>query len=531
MRNAVVILAAAAIMVLGVIGSGIIFLDEQRLKLLVAQHVENHTGRRIEIRGPLRVRLFPGLRLNAEQVIMLPPEGFEGPELFRAERVDMKVRLLALVRGRVDASDVRLSGARINLHTDQSGRSSLEGLGRDRTPRVSDWTSGPITLEQAVISVSDAGRSGSEVLEMERIDLAGVAPGRPVEFRFRGNVEQPAAFDSLEVDGLLVPGGNGAARLSNMRLQATIDGGRYQLELRGNVSYSGDPPMQLELDGGILLLNDHRFLVEGNYLSGDRPYLAASIASDFFDVDVLALPGKLGELTLMPRDAGVLTALRGFDFDIAMQVSEVARLGLVLEDARVEMEGRGGVVGIAMAPTRMPGAMLAGSASIDLRQQPPVVESLVSVDVNRASKMLESLRLFPFVDGQGSLLLDLEAVANDDAPGTVSWVGSGSIELWEGHWPLLVELKGADAEGLDNGRFDLFRSSLTLGPASLLADDLSLVSDSMVVRGQTGFLFPEQALFGQLHLDANGRVERVELAGNLARPEIRRSPLLIPPAQ
>ncbi|MCH8478697.1 MAG: hypothetical protein LAT56_12240 [Wenzhouxiangella sp.] len=78
MRNTFIVVAAAAIMMLGILGSGIIFLDEQRLKSLVAQHVENQTGRRLEIRGPLRVRLFPGLRISAEQVLMLPPEGFDG---------------------------------------------------------------------------------------------------------------------------------------------------------------------------------------------------------------------------------------------------------------------------------------------------------------------------------------------------------------------------------------------------------------------------------------------------------------------
>ncbi|TVQ30045.1 MAG: AsmA family protein [Wenzhouxiangella sp.] len=531
MRNAVVILAAAAIMVLGVIGSGIIFLDEQRLKSLVAQHVENHTGRRIEIRGPLRVRLFPGLRLSAEQVIMLPPDDFDGPELFRAERVDMRVRILALVRGRVDASDVRLSGARINLHTDPAGRSSLEGLGRDRAPGIADWTSGPVTLEHAVVNFSDAGRSGREVLEMERIDLAGVAPGRPVEFRFRGNMEEPAAFDSLEVDGLLVPGGNGAARLSNMRLQASMDGGRYQLELRGNVSYVAEPPMRLELDGGQLIFNEHRFLVEGNYLAGDRPYLSAALASDFFDVDVLALAQKLGDLSRQPSDAGLLTALRGFDFDVAVDLGRVAELGLVLNGVVLAMEGRSGLVALALEPTEIPGALLAGSASLDLRQQPPLIESLLAADISSMAALLESLRLSPFIDGQGNLILDLEATAAAGDPGSAAWAGSGTLELWDGSWPLLADLKQGATGGIDGPRFELLRTDLLLSETTLKAPGLRLVSEDLVVSGETGFLFADQALFGRLHLDGAERMELVELAGSLADPLVVRTPLVLPPAQ
>ncbi len=531
MRNAVVIFAAATIMVLGVIGSGIIFLDEQRLKSLVAQHVENHTGRRIEIRGPLRVRLFPGLSLRAEQVIMLPPDGFEGPELFRAEQVDMRVRLLALVRGRVDASDVRLSGARINLHTDPSGRSSLEGLGLARAPGLSDWTSGPISLEHAVISFSDAGRAGSEVLEMERIDLAGVRPGSPVEFRFRGNMEEPAAFDSLEVDGLLVPAANGVARLSNMRLLAVLDGGRYQLELRGNVNYSGQPPMRLDLDGGLLMINEHRFLIEGSYLAGDRPYLSAFLASDFFDVDVLALVAKLADLSQLPPESGVMTALRGFDFDVVAEVAQVAELGLVLENPRLSIEGRAGLVAMELAPTRVPGAELAASATVDLRQQPAQVDSLLTADLTSASDLLRSLRLPRFLDGEGSLVLELVAVPESGDVAAASWAGQGTVELWSGQWPLLAELTdGREYRGEDQ-QFDLLRAELVLSTRSLEARSLSLVGSDKVISGSSGFRIDDQMLFGRLHLHSVDGLEQIELAGSLAEPQVRRAPLVLPPAQ
>ena len=531
MRNAVVVFAAATIMVLGIVGSSVIFLDEQRLKLLVAQHVENHTGRRIEIQGPLRLRLFPGLRLTAEQVIMLPPEGFDGPELFRAEQVDMRVRLLALVRGRVDASDVRLSGARINLHTDPSGRSNLEGLGRDRPPGLSDWTSGPISLEHAVVSFTDAGRAGREILEMDRIDLAGVTPGSPVEFRFRGNMEEPAAFDSLEVDGLLVPGNNGNARLSNMRLLAVMDGGRYQAELRGNVSYSSQPPMSLDLDGGMLMLNQHRFLVEGAYLSGDRPYLSASLASDFFDVDVLALVGKLAELSQLPAESGILTALRGFDFDVVAEVSKVAELGMVLEGARVEAAGRSGLVALELDQTSVPGAELAASIALDLRHQPAQVDSLVTADVSSAAALLRALRLPPFLDGQGDLLLELAAVSGDLIDQPASWAGHGTVELWGGEWPLLEGLEGAQASDPVSQQFDLLRAELSLLPGSLEVGSLSVVSPGRVVSGNAGFQLEDQGLRGQLQVHSDEGLEQLELAGSLIHPQLTRLPLLVPPEQ
>ncbi|MCC5863962.1 MAG: AsmA family protein [Wenzhouxiangella sp.] len=530
MRNTFIVVAAAAIMMLGILGSGIIFLDEQRLKSLVAQHVENQTGRRLEIRGPLRVRLFPGLRISAEQVLMLPPEGFDGPELFSADRIDMQVRLLALVRSRVEASDVRLSGARINLHTDEQGRSSLEGLGRTRPAGVADWTSGPVTLENATLSFSDARRGVGEVLEMERIDLAGVAPGRPVEFRFRGNVEEPAAFDMLEVDGLLVPAANGGARLSNMRLLGSMNQGRYRIEVRGNVSYSAEPPMQLGLDGGIVHFNEHRFLIDASYLAGERPYLTAALATDMFDVDVLAVVQKLAELADEPADSGLMTALRGFDFDLSMAAGRVAELGMVLSDARFDLNGREGKVVLSMPTTRLPGGMGAAEVNLDLRRQRPAISAQLNLEVSRLESLLVALRLEPFLDGAGRVNMDLAV-----SPATASerlaaaWTGRGEIEMQPGEWLFLVGDPDQRQSGL--GAFDRMHAKLLLGSQSVLADELSIRMADATLTGEIGFALSDRALFGSLQLQEQGRLELISLAGTLGHPILIRTPPQLLPAE
>ncbi|MFU8833571.1 MAG: AsmA family protein, partial [Wenzhouxiangella sp.] len=119
MRSLLVIIACLIIMLLGLFGTAAILFDEGRVKSLVARHIENQTGHRVEIQGALKLRFFPNVNLSAERVVLSRPDDAEGPAFFTSDRLDMQLRLLPLIRGRVDATEVRLGGARINYASNQ----------------------------------------------------------------------------------------------------------------------------------------------------------------------------------------------------------------------------------------------------------------------------------------------------------------------------------------------------------------------------------------------------------------------------
>src|SRR6056297_3297937 len=72
MRNWVMVSASVLIILVGLYGSAVVLLNEARLKGLLIEHIERDSGRSIDIRGDLKVRFFPGLRLEAEDVVIVP---------------------------------------------------------------------------------------------------------------------------------------------------------------------------------------------------------------------------------------------------------------------------------------------------------------------------------------------------------------------------------------------------------------------------------------------------------------------------
>jgi AsmA protein len=532
MRNTIIVACALAIMLMGIYGSAVILFDEDRLKSLVAQHVENRTGRKIEIRGDLRIRFFPGLRLSAENVMLSGPVGFDGPDFFTADRLDMQVRLLPLIRGQVRASEVRLGGARINLHTDEDGSSSLDGLlGDGERANSSDWLNGPITIEDVRVSVSDGQLQLRESFEVQRIELDGYAPGQPLEFRFRGNVGEPAMFDWLEVDGLLVAGDAGRLRLSNMSVQGALDDGQYLVEMLGNVTLTAGIPLQVSVDGATLKVNEHEFRLNLNYHGTERPHFSAQIGAELLDVDVLALVGKLSSLPYEPANSVTDSVLRGMDFVTMIEVAQVARLGLTLEGLKMNVRARDGRVMAEGIEATAPGGVIRGSAEMDLRKSVPELSTTIHADIAHMSSLLHALRFDLMIGGAGSMRLDLTGVPPTVSGEVAGWIGTGSVELWDGRWPLLGAMAPASLGFSGSEQFEYLRGAIGLEQTGLELTDFQLVSGELVADGRIGLVWLGQGLEGSLQLTDEDRIIRVELAGSVDQPEMSHTPILLPPPQ
>jgi AsmA protein len=531
--NSFIVFCALAIMLLGIFGSAFILFDEERLKALVAEQVEAHAGRRIDIRGELKVRLFPGLRLSADRIVLSGPRDFEGPMLMSADRLDMQVRLLPLIRGIVDATSVDLGGVRLNLHTDASGISSLDGLLSlaDVSRPSPSWTSGPIVLEDLTVSLSDSESALRESFEIERMELDGFAVGQPLQFRYRGNLGEPAIFDELEIDGLLVSSESGQLRLSNMRLAGIMDGGRYQLEILGGVSVRARPEINLLLEDGRLRLNQHEFELGMRYRGTERPMVSLDLAAENLDVDVMILLDRIMGVPYQPADSAVLTALRGLDFDARLEVGQAGDVGLVLEGLSMVVTGYSGSIEVESLVSSVPSGVLNGRARLDLRYPEPFWMTSFQADLSRLQPVLSALGREWRLDGSGQIRLDLETLAPVEASEAVRWTGSGHIELWDGTWSLLHSIFEEFPGHGENGRFDTMRSELLLQGDSIMLRRLAVLRDTKTLGGEVSMLMSTGELDGLVHLVANGDYSQLELGGTLDYPDLVASPVTVRPTQ
>jgi AsmA protein len=301
MRRTLILLASLAIIVLGLWGSAVIFLDEERLKSIVTGHMSVQSGRKVDIRGSLSLRLFPRPRIHAQDLVVAAPDGFDGPGLLSADELVMSVRLLPLVRGSLTPREVRLSGATINLYTDEMGSSSVDGLLRlpDAGIRrgAERLATRQMRLEDIRVVINDMSVGRRHVLNMDLVEFDRFAFDEPLEFRFRGNLGDPPVFSMMDIEGLLlVPSTRERpVRLSNMRLTGVLSGSDLPLYLLGHVSMSSVPYFRLELGDGTLDVDGQQLSIDSTYTGSERGHLEVTANADRL---------ALGRDTVRHRTAG-----------------------------------------------------------------------------------------------------------------------------------------------------------------------------------------------------------------------------------
>ena len=131
MRKLLILLAAILVFVLGLWGTAVLYFDEARLKQIAIEQVRAQTGRELRIDGPLSLSFLPRISLVANDVSLSGPQDFDGPDLFQADQLRLAVELWPLIRGEVETGDIALRNARLTVHTDRAGRTSLDGLAGD----------------------------------------------------------------------------------------------------------------------------------------------------------------------------------------------------------------------------------------------------------------------------------------------------------------------------------------------------------------------------------------------------------------
>ncbi len=93
-------------------------------KTRIEQAAERATGRKLTIAGPLSFTLYPALGLSAGQVALANVPGGRAPAFATAEDLQIGVRLLPLLGGRVEVTEIVLNRPSVHLEVDAAGHSN-----------------------------------------------------------------------------------------------------------------------------------------------------------------------------------------------------------------------------------------------------------------------------------------------------------------------------------------------------------------------------------------------------------------------
>jgi uncharacterized protein involved in outer membrane biogenesis len=220
----------------------------------IATLVQQHTGRELRLEGPLSLSVFPWLGVDARAVVLGNAPGFEDPFFARADQLQVRVKLLPLVRRVVEMDTIKVAGLQLRLARDQSGRTNWDDLiapggggdgGNGRGSPVAALALGGVDVEGGAVQWED--RQIGELVEIRNLDV------RTGALRLDGPIPLEVEFDVVvsepELAGHVRAKADLAVDLQTSRYEArgieasadltgaTLPGGKARMELTGDGAY------------------------------------------------------------------------------------------------------------------------------------------------------------------------------------------------------------------------------------------------------------------------------------------------------
>lgn len=164
-----------------------IFVDPNDYRDEIAARVETATGRKLTLEGDLKLSFFPWLALETGAATLGERAGFGDEPFVSIDSAHLGVRLLPLLRGRLEVGNVKLAGARIRLITDAQGRDNWADLAESKgeQPAGEQTTPTPtiagLSIVDAAITMEDRQTQSRRVIRDFNLETGRLASGQPFE--------------------------------------------------------------------------------------------------------------------------------------------------------------------------------------------------------------------------------------------------------------------------------------------------------------------------------------------------------------
>lgn len=168
----------------------VLFVDPNDYRDDVERVVESKTGRQLTLTGDLSLSIFPWLALEAGPASLGDAPGFGDEPFASIQEARVGVRLLPLIRGKIEVGDVRLAGARIRLVTDERGRNNWADLGEQKEPAepapageepMEVPTIAGLEIEDAAVTMENRQEKTRRVVRDFNLKTGRLASGQPFD--------------------------------------------------------------------------------------------------------------------------------------------------------------------------------------------------------------------------------------------------------------------------------------------------------------------------------------------------------------
>lgn len=500
------------VIIIGIVGV-VLFVDPNDYRDEIAGKASEQLARPVALNGPLNFRVFPWIALEIKDVeVGNPPEFPADMPLANIGAAVASVRLSSLIRGKVDIGDIHLQDAHINALTLSGGRSNLTGLGgagqaptADQNSAVTDISqisTGAVSFSNLLLNNVDLASGERQTIAIDDIAVDPFRAGEDVDFSIRGKIVRgdEIVLDKLDIDGAInvaadlsavqlaqfslsafapaaaaeidVSGAVNMSSLSPVRihmpsLQAVIESAAQRLEIASAVDIQIEPVVAVTLDNGKVSLNGQSLAVSGGLRLAAAPSLDVRVSGEQLDLTAFmpandetaadrgAASTAAGSASTSAQNAAAtdLSWLRPWRIDAALDLQKLLLPDVELSNVQATLRARDGLITLNPLQARIFEGGFNGAASVDLRQDPPLVRLQPSLDGIAMQSMLHLLTDAVPCRGDGSLSLDLSFRGLNAKQAMESLDGQGQFTILDG------ALIGVDLNQVLNE--ELSRSNLT----------------------------------------------------------------------
>ena len=531
-------IGAGLVMFVLLLGVAVWLIPADRVARIAERQVQAATGRALEVRGPVKASLWPGIAVETGPVRLANADWASDAPMIEAAGLRIALDWAALIGGDIRITGLDLQSPRLRLERHRDGRANWDLAGTN-PPAAAPADPAARSFSLAEARMTDGQVSFADGATGLHRDLSGInarlrlpSGSGPAELMLTGRVNGQALSLDLTANpaSALISGAMATGRIgltaggSEADFQGSFghaplaaDGalhvdaadraalaallgvavpdlpqglGARVARLDGRAVLS--PDLRLVLHDGLLVLDDTRLRLSADVqTAGSKPRIRATVTAETPVVmagaggATPAAPAGGAGWSTTPIDLGALHAVNA---DISFAAPS-ARLGpittgalrgrLLLEEGRATVT----LTELAAYDGRITGSLVLnaagrGSARADLRAEGLALQPLLR-DVAGTD------RLIARADGRVALLSSTASVAEM----MHRLQGEGQVSLGKG------ELRGLDLLGmlrnLDPGHvgegqktiFDSVATSFSIADGVLRADDLALVAPYLRLAG------------------------------------------------
>jgi AsmA protein len=441
------VLAAVAVVVI----AGPLFIPREAVLSAIKGEIKAATGLDLTVRGQATVSLFPWGNVRLGDVVLAGASDNE-PAL-AAKELQAKLRLVPLLFGRIGASDLTLSHARVAVTIAPDGGSNWSGLSqklaRTLMPAERVTSISEIRITDGTVAIRDEVHGIEENLSGVEMSLAWPAIAR--SFAATGRfVWRNETIDASATIADLVAALTGA-RTPTFRLDGTL--AADTASLRKALGWGGLKPLpgggfgrfalkaHMNVLGGTVALSSVNVEMDGNRAEGvmaftieGRSILQGTLAAD--ELDLTPFLSTLHVVRTADRDWSpvplMLDGLTGLDLDLRVSARRISLGTAALGRTALAANLRQGRLTVAIGESQAFGGVLTGFIAVAKTPSGGEVESqlqFANVDLETCLGDLFGTRR---VEGKGTLTFAINASGDSILAFAQTLNGSAKLSAKQG---------------------------------------------------------------------------------------------------